>query len=325
MRVQQDVRDRHLIRSGERILVAVSGGQDSLCLMQILHDLARRWQWRLAVLHCDHRWHASETDCAAAVSRWVEALGWPCGVATANTVTLDEDGARRWRYRMLAEQAERWQCDVVATAHTGSDRAETVLYNLIRGTGLQGLGSLDWSRPLAHDAERSPRLVRPLLGVWRHETGSFCQQHQLPVWEDRFNQDVSHPRNRLRLEVIPHLKEHLNPQVEVALNRTATLLADDAAYLDSATASLWERIYRPHPPRLLRQVLSQSPVSLQRRVIRAFLCQHLPRSPSFERVETLRHLVQAPQGSRTAPYPGGLWGEVRDDCIVLRNERERSE
>lgn len=320
LRVQTQIRQRHLLVSDQRLLVAVSGGQDSLCLLKILSDLAPRWRWRLFVLHCDHRWTPDETRCAQFVKQWViDQMHLPCQVETAPTITLDEDRARKWRYGVLQTWAERWQCSVIVTGHTGSDRAETFLFNLIRGSGVVGLSSLDWRRPLRSDRLQSPDLVRPLLCLWRHETAEFCHQYRLPVWPDQTNQDLGHARNRIRQQLIPFLSTHFNPQVEDALVRTATILAAEHEVVTDLAAQIESQVVLGDPPGVKRLILQQQPTAIQRWVIFSFLREHLPHAPRFDQVESVLHLLHAPRRSRTSPFPGGSWMEVVDDLIVLRN------
>ena len=119
--------------------------------------------------------------------------------------------------------------------------------------------------------------------------------------------------------MIPYLKQHLNPQVEQALNRTATLLESDGEWLQEQLDQIWPTVYRRSPVSLDKIVLQETPLSLQRQILRRFLIMHLPKAVTFEQVELLRQLINAPRRSKTATFPGGFWGEVSDDTIMLRN------
>ncbi len=336
-RLHHTLRQRHLVEPGQRLLVAVSGGQDSLCLMQLLLDLQSRWDWQLAIGHCDHGWRPDST----ANADYVESLaqGWrvPYFRQTFCRQTdpdiHSEAAARQWRYHSLAAIAEQQHYAVVLTAHTASDRAETLLYNLLRGSGADGLQALTWQRRLTDTVS----LVRPLLNFSRSETGQFCQDRSLPIWPDATNQDLRHPRNRLRQEVIPYLKEHFNPRVEHHLAQTAELLQAEVAYLESLASDLLTHAIVTHPDPagnqagatlpgngsanqrvgLRRPILRQAPLALQRRVIRQFLQQQLPSMPGFEDVEKLVALIAAPNRSQTDPLPGGAIAWVQDDQIWL--------
>ncbi len=322
IRVQTAIRQHRLLQKGQRLLLGVSGGQDSLCLFQILQDLAPRWDWQIFVLHCDHRWTPDETRCAQFLQSWFQEQEIPYALETADPITLDEHRARQWRYQCLEAWALTWQCSAVLTAHTGSDQVETFLFNLMRGTGPQGLTSLSWSRPLRQDHPNSPQLVRPMLKVWRHETASFCHDLQLPVWPDQTNQDLHHPRNRIRHELIPYLQKHFNPQVEAALSRTATLVGAEHAWVEAQSQQLWPQLYCKDPVGLHRPPLQQCPLALQRQILFTFLCHHLCGAPSFDQVEVLLRLVSAPRRSQTPPFPGGGWARVEDDWIRWHEEAE---
>ena len=169
------LRDRILLPKNSHILMAVSGGQDSLCLARLLIDLQKHWQWSLEIVHCDHRWRSDSADNAAYVEKLAAQWQIPCQVEVATTPVNSEAAARVWRYETFAKLANLHGCSHVVTGHTQSDRAETVLYNLIRGTGITGLGTLKWERPLDGD-RTSASLVRPLLSFSRQKTGEFCQQ-----------------------------------------------------------------------------------------------------------------------------------------------------
>ena len=148
IRVHKAIKQHRLVSKNSRILLGVSGGQDSLCMMNLLNDLTVLWNWELRVLHCNHRWAAREEDCGEFVCQQARQLNLTSDIATAPRIHLDENRARQWRYQMLFDWSQQWNCQYVATAHTGSDRAETFLFNLFRGSGADGLSSLKWSRPL---------------------------------------------------------------------------------------------------------------------------------------------------------------------------------
>lgn len=305
MRSQPD-----LLPKNARILVAVSGGQDSLCLAKLLLILQPKWQWQIAIAHCDHQWRDDSTANALHVKNLAESWGIPFWLRTATTQLKNEAEAREWRYRMLMEIAAENGYGIITTGHTKSDRAETLLYNLIRGSGADGLQSLSWLRSLTP----SISLARPLLDISRSETGGFCQTMDLPVWEDSTNESLEYRRNRIRQELIPYLCQHFNPQVEQALVQTAELLQADVAYLEQQASALWQPEALPRIDRLKLQGL---PLAMQRRILRQFLNHHLPHAACFAHIEKCLELIDAPQRSRTDPFPGGAWAEVDHPWIKL--------
>lgn len=318
-RLHQILRQRQLLPKHQRVLVAVSGGQDSLCLAKLLLDLQPKWQWQLAIAHCDHRWHL-DTGLAAHVQQLAQSWALPFYLQTAPEVTVSEAAARQWRYLALVDIASNQGYQDVVTGHTKSDRAETLLYNLMRGSGADGLSSLTWKRPLATGIQ----LVRPLLEVTRTETWQFCQEQHLPIREDPYNQDLKYARNRIRQELLPYLEQNFNPKVEKALAQTAELLRADVEYLEKAAHQLLqqarESVSEAEPetsPRLNRLVLQQAPLAIQRRVIRQFLEDVQQAAPSFEQIEAITALIPAPNRSRSSSFPKAATVEVQGNWLVF--------
>lgn len=235
-KIHRTIRSRRLFERNQRLLVAVSGGQDSLCLIKLLLDLQSKWGWDLGIAHCDHRWRSDSEANAHHVENLAKTWGITFYLETANEPINSEAAARDWRYQALSAIAKANNYQYIVTGHTASDRAETLLYNLIRGTGADGLQALTWQRPLTTGI----MLVRPLLEITRIQTEQFCQEFKLPIWEDSTNQDLQYARNRIRQELIPYLRENFNPQVESALAQTAELLQAEVEYLEKAAQQLRE-------------------------------------------------------------------------------------
>ncbi|UBF27016.1 tRNA lysidine(34) synthetase TilS [Kovacikia minuta CCNUW1] len=311
--LHQTLKQRRLLEPGRRVLVAVSGGQDSVCLLKLLLDLQPKWGWQLAIAHCDHCW---ETDIGIAdfVHNLAHTWKLPFHLQTAAQVNPTEAGAREWRYQALSEIARQHAYSHVATGHTASDRAETLLYNLVRGSGADGLQALTWRRSLLADVV----LIRPLLAVTRSETAQFCQDMQLQIWEDAANQNLKYARNRIRQELLPYLKTHFNPKTEQALAQTAELLQADVDYLETEAAVLLQRLRHPDQPGFNRSLLRQAPLALQRRVIRQWLKSEIACAPNFEQIEKVVALLAAPNRSQTDPFPGGAIAHVETDWIWLK-------
>jgi tRNA(Ile)-lysidine synthase len=320
-RIHRLLKVRALLPKGDVLILAVSGGQDSICLLKLLTDLQPKWNWRLYAVHCDHRWREDSAENAQFVQQL--CLDWeiPCQVVTAEEPPGTEAEARHWRYQVFARLAFEKQCLRIATGHTATDRAETLLYNLIRGSGADGLQALGWERPLSETAPHI-KVVRPLLDWTRQDTANFCGLFNLPFWEDSTNQDPSYTRNRLRLQVMPQLKQHFNPNVETTLAQTAELLTADVDLLEQLAQELYAAVVYPPTPttpwQIQRQGLRDAPLALQRRVIRRVLQQLTPAQVSFEAVEKLMVLIDAPNRTQTAPFAGGVIGVVENDWIVLR-------
>ncbi len=321
-RLHRTLRKRQLLPRNGAILVAVSGGQDSLSLLKLLLDLQPKWGWRLGVAHCNHRWRSDTEANASYVENLAQNWELPFYLKDAGTTPPQgEAKARQWRYEVLAQIAEDADYSFVATGHTRSDIAETVLFNLVRGTGADGLLSIAWQKPLTD----SVFLVRPLLEISRQETGEFCQSQGLEIWVDHTNQNWQYSRNRIRGELLPYLEQNFNPQVEQNLARTAELLRADVEYLEQAAAELLALALLQNSTNVNsqlkiavnRRVLKEAPLGLQRRSMRQWLGQVMGRAAGFEHIEKLTALINAPNRDQTDPLPGGLIARVEGDWLVL--------
>jgi tRNA(Ile)-lysidine synthase len=244
---------------GDRVAVAVSGGADSLALLHALRALAGPRGWRLAVLSVDHGLRPGSAADAAFVADHAKALGLPARVLTLAPADLEphrgagpEAAARAARYGALWPAADELGCAWLATGHTLDDQAETVLLQLLRGAGPDGLAGM---------AVRTGRLLRPLLGIRRAETRAACTAIGLAWREDPTNADDAPLRNRVRTQLLP-LLEDLRPGATKTLARTAALAADERAWLDPLVAEALAA-------RLDPEALAALPVALARRVVRA--------------------------------------------------------
>lgn len=324
-------RPSYLLPQGQSVLIAVSGGQDSVAMAGLLVGLQLKWDWQLAIAHCNHRWAPIEDDAAIQVEQLAQLLGLPFFLRVAEEPPKGEAGARNWRYGQLKEIAQQSGFGAVVTGHTASDRAETLLHNLARGSGLDGLTSLGWQRPFEFKSRQSEsqtfratqpsesvkalQLVRPLLDFTRAETVEICGLLELPIWEDPVNQDLSYARNRMRHRVLPELVTQINPRAAEHLAQTAELLAADVQYLERQAQTLRQRAETSTG--LNRRMIKDAPLALQRRAVRQFLQQRLPQQPNGNQVEKFVELLQAPQGSQTDPFPGGSIARVIGDWVCL--------
>ncbi|HEY9748753.1 MAG TPA: tRNA lysidine(34) synthetase TilS [Allocoleopsis sp.] len=313
-KVHQTLRSRQLLPRQQRLLVAVSGGQDSLCLAKLLLDLQPKWNWQIAIAHCDHGWRADSAANAAHVQQLAQTWQVEFYQCTATETLPSEAAARTWRYQALTEIAQAQNYSYLVTGHTASDRAETLLYNLMRGSGADGLQALTWQRALSPGMT----LVRPLLNLTRAETAQFCEALDLPIWEDSTNQDLKYARNRIRQELLPYLQQHFNPQVEKALAQATELLQADVEYLEQAATALRQQAQHPSQAGLNRLVLWSAPLALQRRVVRQFLQAALTNALNFEQIEKVISLITAPNRSQTDPFPGGAIAIVEGEWIWLK-------
>jgi tRNA(Ile)-lysidine synthase len=302
-----------LLPQGETLVVALSGGQDSLCLGKLLLDLRPHWDWTLAIAHCDHGWPGDQ-QIAARVETLAHQWQVPFFLCRPQSpLPEQENAARQWRYQALVDVTAKLQGRYVVTGHTQSDRAETLIYNLARGAGMAGLGSLTEMRSLTRDIT----LVRPLLKITRQETGTFCQEFNLPVCPDPYNHQLRFKRNQVRQQVLPHLR-HLNAQADKHLAQTAHILEDENDYLEAiAQQYLQENIkYSNGQIQLHRLPLQPLHVALQRRIVRQYLQQLLPKMPSFAQITATVRLIHGANGDRPSTFPGNIQLQVIGPWLV---------
>jgi tRNA(Ile)-lysidine synthase len=318
--VHQTLKQRQLLHKEQSIVLAFSAGQDSMCLLQILRDLQPKWQWQLAIAHCNHRWPPDSDANATHVAQLAQDWGLRYYSFTAPTILKGEAEGREWRYEMLRKLSEDEGFSAVLTAHTASDRAETLLFNLFRGSGMDGLQALAWQRPLSPQVN----LIRLLLNITRPQTASFCEQFKLPIWQDAMNDDLTYRRNQIRLELLPSLRQQFNPKVDLNLARTAEILQAETEYLDREATRLLQHanipvheLAKPAIAALDQPTLECSPLALQRRAIRQWLQQHLNIQPNFTQIEKTVALVRGHNGDRTDPLIANVVAEVRRPWICL--------
>ncbi len=235
-KVQAVGTERGLFQRKSRIVLAVSGGADSVCMAHVFVALAQEMKLGLHVAHFDHglRGDESRRD-ADFVKELSIALRLPYTIGRGDVKGLAKDlkisiqeAARILRYDFLEDVRKETGCGLIATAHTADDQAEEVLARLIRGSGLQGLAGIPW--------RRGDTVIRPMLCVYKRDIRAFLSRHSLSHVEDSSNLKRKYLRNRIRLDLIPYLKENFNPALTEGLNRTAELLSDDLAVLETMAA-----------------------------------------------------------------------------------------
>jgi tRNA(Ile)-lysidine synthase len=211
-----------LLPDGDGLLLAVSGGQDSMALLGLLLDLRRLHHWQLQLWHGNHQLRPNSTEQAHELEAWARQQELPIQVDTWTQPRADEAAARAWRYKALEASARAGGVSHVVTGHTASDRAETLLLQLARGSHRRGLASLRPKRTLAPDLF----LARPLLLFSRAETALIREQLGMPLWLDASNNEARFSRNRVRHEVMPVL-EQLHPGAARRISGVAERLAQE--------------------------------------------------------------------------------------------------
>lgn len=290
-RIVKTIRTRELFDRGQHLLVAVSGGPDSVALVSLLHRLRASWRLSLTAVHCNYGLRGAESDgdqaCVESLCRRLEIPLYARRVDMRGHRGSLQAAARDLRYGIMKDVAEACGADRVAVGHTADDQAETVLLWMLRGAGLTGLSGMP--------ASRNGVIVRPLYETRRKDILDYLRQQGVPFRWDSSNNTPLYLRNRIRQDVMPALQRVMPSAVE-SLCRLADICGEDDRYLDGMVASLSEgRITRlPHGAWSIdRSVLSTLPRPVQRRVVRNLLRQSdgQHRSPSIRVIDRLLQVV----------------------------------
>lgn len=267
-KVEKTVLRHRLLTPGQRLLVAVSGGPDSVALLGVLWELHWRWAWQLTVGHVHHglRGQDAEEDLAF-VQNMAQALGLDFLWRRAQPGSLKVQGkslqeaAREARYRFLEEMAAEIRAQAIALGHQADDQAETLLGALIRGAGLRGLAAMPHRRGL---------LVRPLLEVGREEILRYLEEQRLNFRMDSSNKDPRYLRVRIREELLPLLKSRFNDGIRDVLCRTARLCALDEEYLGQKAERAGKALVQKEPGGIMisSKKFKKLPRALRLRVLR---------------------------------------------------------
>lgn len=321
-KVARYVEQHRLLQKGDRLLVAVSGGPDSLCLLHVLRALAPRYDLSLIVAHLDHRIRPEAGQEAEAVRSLAAAWSLPFEGAAIDVPAYRSgrrisasEASRIVRFRFLLEAAKRQEAGKIALGQQLDDQAETVLFNLLRGTGPDGLAGI-----LPRRNYGPVELIRPLLGVSRREIERYCLDHKLEPARDASNLKTDYTRNRIRLELIPHLEERYNPNLKYSLAQLASLVAADRDILGAKARKVFSELTRWEKDRLIvnRAALNALPEALRGRVAyRALLKFVSGRSIGRRHVEQLLQLAEKRGPSRVLPLPGGAWAYSNYEELIL--------
>jgi len=303
------------------LLVALSGGPDSLCLL----DAVWRLGYPVIAAHLNHRLRPEAWMDVQAVKQFVSKRDLTLAIgevdasefADAHSLTVEE-AARIVRYRFLFEQAERSNAQAVVVGHTADDQVETVLMHLLRGAGLAGLSGMAY-HSLPNSWSQTIPLVRPLLGVWREEILAYLSEHDLQPVQDASNQDTRYFRNRIRQNLIPDLMSY-NPQVRQRIWHTAFSIQGDREILEQAVDTAWQSCQVISGPGYVSfkigKLQDQYP-GMQRRLLRRAVS--LLRSGlsdiDFETIERGVAFVKEPKFSSQIMLSGGIYMFYEEDRL----------
>jgi len=298
-RIEQFIERHRMFAPSLRVGVAVSGGADSVFLLHSLHQLAPRWNLHLSVVHIDHGIRgAASTEDAEFVRELAASFALPFHLRSVDVQAIhdnQEQAARRARHDFFAELTACGTLDRIATGHTRTDQAETVLYRILRGSGTAGIAGI---LPVT-----GAGLVRPLLEIDGAEIEAWLRQRNIAWREDATNQDRSYARNRLRHEILPLLRAAFNPRLDETFAHMATVAQDEEKYWEAmlpASAAAADHI------QFLRvSELAGAPPAVARRIIRRAIetVKGDLRQIDFTHIERILDMARSTEGHDRVQLP----------------------
>ncbi|HOF05354.1 MAG TPA: tRNA lysidine(34) synthetase TilS [Syntrophales bacterium] len=309
-KVRAAIEGNEMLRCGDRVVVAISGGPDSVALLAVLQMLAGEYGFALTAAHLNHGFRIESGAEERFVTEFCASRGVPLDIDQAEISgpqgvpgKFNEDLARKVRYAFLERTARKRDANRIALGHHLQDQAETILMNLLRGGGSEGLKGMV---PV-----RDRRYIRPFLNVRRCEIIEFLEKHGLNYVTDRSNEEIKYLRNRIRHELLPLLRNRYNRNIESTLARTAAVLREEDAFFRQEVQQLlesWEIAATPEGVCLDVEKMRALPVALCRRVVKHLLtsCAGREQGIFFNHVHSVMGLISSPHPSGTVHLPYAL-------------------
>ncbi|MDP3025698.1 MAG: tRNA lysidine(34) synthetase TilS [candidate division Zixibacteria bacterium] len=328
---EQTIRRFNMLQKGDRVIVACSGGPDSVALLHLLNQIKEKYDLKLFVAHINHKLRGQESD---EDERFVKRLAKDLGldfysksfdvkkIAKKEKLSIEE-AAREVRYDYLNKLANRIKATKIALGHNADDQAETVLMRLIRGAGGLGLSGM----PPVKD-----KLIRPLLEIKREKIEQFLKENELGFRIDSSNLRKVYLRNKVRLELMPYLKKNYNPNIVDTLNRTASILSAQEDYLKKETLKAFDKIAKAQKEKISLDLakLFNYDIFLQREILR-LVFERLGEGEfkgSFAQVELVLNLAQQRKAGRRIFLKKDVLAEVSAGHLnfykVKKEEKDQS-
>ncbi|ASN78855.1 hypothetical protein (chloroplast) [Porphyra umbilicalis] len=277
------IEKKNLLPPKSSLLVAFSGGQDSLTLIRLLYDLNPFYQWKITLIHFDHRWRCDSMLAAKQVFSFAKYYNFPIYYFESPDYLNTEEAGRKWRYTNLIDLAVENNCTKILLAHTATDSSETLLSNLFRGTSLDGLASIAWSCQLTQSVD----IIRPLLNFYRFETSWFCRKYYLPIWVDISNYDYVMSRNRLRQELVPYIKSYFQPNFEQRCYSLSSIVKYDTDFLEQEALRIYVILIHQEFIAINYIAFRLLHLSIQTRILKIFFIDNLNFNPNSKQIDDM--------------------------------------
>lgn len=239
--VLQTILKYNLINEKDKIVIGVSGGPDSICLLNVLNSLKKKLNFEIYVAHINHMIRDVADEETEYVKNFCKKINVKCFVKKVDVIKIakqekrgTEEVGRNIRYDFFDEVATKTNSNKIATAHNKNDKVETVIFNILRGSGLSGLKGIE--------AKRDEKYIRPLIEIEREDIENYCNKNDLKPKYDETNLNTIYTRNKIRNVMIPYIKKEFNPNIVKTIDRLSNLTTEENQYLDEITKKTFDEI-----------------------------------------------------------------------------------
>lgn len=305
-KVKGYIEEFHMLERGDKIVIGVSGGADSVCLLQLLSALSEEFELQLFAVHVEHGIRGEEAvEDMQFVRAYCKSLNVPCKTCACDVPKLsaewkmsEEETGRKVRYELFEQTAKEWGANKIAVAHHKNDQAETILYHLFRGSGLKGLSGMAPVRGM---------LIRPLLCVSRREIEDYLKKNRILYRTDSTNAETAYIRNKIRLKLLPFAEKEINSEAVEHIVKAGSYIADAQSFLEKYAQSVYSRLVKEGEEncRVAAEELLREEKIVQNWVL--ILCIHklagTRRNLTNRHIEAVRELLYKESGKRLGlPY-----------------------
>lgn len=312
------LQEHRLLYDSGKILLAISGGADSMCLLHLMQRTAKEFGVTIYVCHVQHNMRTEAINDEMFVAEYCQKADIPYSIKNIDVPSYvqlhgmsTEDAARQLRYQELYSLLRELGCEYLFTAHNKNDQAETFLINMLRGAAISGLSGMRY---------RADKLVRPLIDVSRSQIEAYCQEHQLAYCQDMSNFDPVYTRNKVRLQLLPYLAEHYNPNIVDTLVRNMKLLQCDKDYLSEQTNLLADQYLSYTGEQVIFDISKLSEIHiaiLQRLLLLACSKLGVVQGIAYRHIELIMRLAEDNYGSKMLNLPRGITVQKVYDKLIF--------
>lgn len=319
--VLKTVKENNLIEENEGIVVALSGGPDSVCLLHVLNRMSKEMNLKIYAAHLNHKIRGLDAYMDSLyVMKLCEQLQIPCFIraidvpkyCSENKLGL-EDGARKLRYEIFNEIREKVGADKIAIGHNKNDQAETVLMRIMRGTGLQGLRGIEY--------KRKDGIIRPILDISRYEIEKYCKENELNPRIDGTNLEAIYSRNKIRLKILPYMKEEFNENIVGSIVRMSNNIKIDSNYINEQVEKSYENTCAKYEDGvyLFVDILKDEHEAIQNRLVIKSIKEVLGDVNSIDKkhIEDVLSLMGENKSGKKINLPRGMYAYRFNDYILI--------